>query len=65
MRSAACPSQKGGMRPDLPYPASICLAAAMILAGSVPMSWFVPSEMVMGRSVFSQSVRQGTPKGRF
>ena len=28
MRSAACPSQKGGMRPDLPLPARMCLSGS-------------------------------------
>src|SRR2546429_1188314 len=62
MRFAVWPSQRGGMRPALPFPASVSRAAATILPGSVPTSRFVPWEMVMGRSVFSRSVRQGTPR---
>ena len=47
MRPAAWPSQSSGRRG----------------AGgdSSPTSWLVPSVMVMGRSVLSRSVRQGTP----
>ena len=48
MRSEEWPSQSGGMRPAFPFPARTSCAAATILAGSVPMSKFVPSEIVMG-----------------
>ena len=36
-------------------------AACLILSGFVPTSWFVPSSMVIGRSVFSRKVRHGIP----
>src|SRR5262249_2063370 len=60
-RSAACPSQSSGTRPGLARPARTSVAAATALAGSVPTSWLVPTSTVTGRSVFSRSVRQGTP----
>src|SRR5439155_18309627 len=41
MRLAAWSSQRGGMRPALPFPASVSRAAATILAGSVPTSKLV------------------------
>ena len=41
---AEWPSQNGGMRPGLPFPARMTWAAAMIFAGSAPMRRFVPSE---------------------
>src|SRR5439155_516128 len=60
-RSAARPSHSSGMRPGRPRPASTSRAAETARAGSVPTSWFVPISTVTGRSVFSRSVRQGTP----
>src|SRR6267142_6619713 len=61
-RSAAGPSQNGGVLPLLPSPRRTCSVAAAILEGFVPTSTFVPWEIVIGRSVFSRRVKQGTPR---
>jgi hypothetical protein len=45
MRFAVWPSQRGGMRPALPFPGRVSRAAATIWPGSVPTSRFVPWEM--------------------
>ena len=39
----------------------MCCAISMIRAGSRPARVFVPSVTVIGRSVLSRSVMQGTP----
>src|SRR6185369_5513277 len=62
MRSDVWPSQNGGCsRGFLAVPFSVAFAAAMIFAVSVPTMTFVPISTVIGRSVFSRSVRQGMP----
>src|SRR5882672_11377161 len=63
IRSAARPSHNSGARAEGECPsAMIASAAATMRSGSSPTSWFVPCSTVIGRSVFSRSVRQGTPR---
>ena len=59
--SAVLPSHSSGILPALPPFSSISFAASMITWGSFPTIVFVPSVTVIGRSVFSLSVRQGIP----
>src|ERR1041385_5243558 len=63
MRSEVWPSQSGGeARAFFAEPFRVALAAATIFAVSVPTTMFVPISTVIGRSVFSRSVRHGMPR---
>ena len=61
IRRPAWPSQKVGLPGWGGDAASTSRAALTMRSGSRPTSWFVPSVKVIGRSVLSLSVRQGTP----
>lgn len=60
MRSPARPSHSGGASPPARLGAS--KAPFSIASGSVPTSRLVPIVIVMGRSVFSRSVKHGIPR---
>src|SRR5579863_298022 len=60
IRSLARPSHSGGIVPCFALPARILDISARSLAVSSPTRIFVPSSMVIGRSVFCRSVRHGT-----
>jgi hypothetical protein len=62
IRSAAWPSQSSGTLPLTQFPARTSATAARIRAGLRPTRTFVPAEIVTGRSVFSRTVRHGTPR---
>ena len=62
MRWAVFPSHFLGMRPVLVLPSRIFCAASIMVEVSNFTRVFVPSRMVMGRSVFGRKVRQGIPK---
>ena len=51
-----------GTRPALYFPSNIASASDTIRCGSQPTIVLVPRVTVTGRSVFSRSVRQGTPR---
>lgn len=58
---AALPSHSSGREPVLPCPESIFLVSDWIREGAVPTKILVPSETVIGRSVFSLNVKHGIP----
>src|SRR5207249_2970408 len=62
MRAAALPSQSGIGLGRGAGARRIRRAAATILSVSAPTRTFVPRDSVIGRSVFSRRVRQGTPR---
>src|SRR5215216_8078190 len=63
IRSDVWPSQRGGWRNAFfAEPFSAAVAALIIFVVSVPTTTLVPISTVMGRSVFSRSVRQGMPR---
>ena len=64
MRSAARPSHSSGTRPRLPPVTRISSTHAAMRARSRPTSVLVPCSTVIGRSVFSRIVRQGTAERR-
>ena len=59
IRSAALPSQSGGIALFFHCPAINRASAGESLLGSVPMSSFVPIVMVSGRSVVSRRLSHG------
>jgi hypothetical protein len=61
-RSAARPSHSGGQRGAGRSPSRTRSISARTRSGRVPMTRFVPSLTVAGRSVLSRSVRHGTPR---
>jgi len=62
MCDEAEPSQSGGTAPRLAFPESAFFTSRRRSSVSRPMRWFVPWVTVMGRSVFSCRVKQGTPR---
>src|SRR5215211_6004411 len=60
MRAQASPSHNG-MGAERRFPPSAARAVARIVARLKPTRAFVPCVMVTGRSVFSRTVRHGTP----
>src|SRR5258708_23906120 len=49
MRSAACPSHRGGMTPFLAFPSKTFFSSAVNLLLSSPTRMFVPNVTVIGR----------------
>jgi len=62
IRSAALPSHKSGRLPTLPWPVSIFFVSSRMTVRVLPTRVFVPCAIVIGRSVFSRSVKHGTPR---
>src|ERR1039457_179675 len=62
MRAPANPSHSSGAVACISFAPSTSIAASRIRGGSVPTSRLVPLSMVPGLSVFSRTVRQGTPR---
>ncbi len=62
MRSAALPSQSSGSSPAGHRPVATSRQALKMASGSTPTMRLVPRVTVMGRSVVSRRVRQGTRK---
>ena len=61
IRSLAWPSHSGGIVPRRKSPLSTARISVRSRSISLPTMTFVPVVVVIGRSVFSRSVRQGTP----